>query len=159
MEDYSLLLEQILQQEQELQFDTFSNGTAIQVGSAILARAQNMGKLITIDIRMNGTVLFHAKMDNNGPGNDHWINRKINAVNHFGHCSYYVHVLLKSRNTTLQESAFVDPLEYAAEGGCFPLQLRSAGTVGTISVSGLAGEEDHEMIVAVLKQILKQEAR
>lgn len=158
MEDYTPLLEQILKQEQELQFSAFSNQTAIQVGSAILARAQSMDKQITVDIRKNGNVLFHAKMDENGPGNDRWITRKINVVNHFGHSSYYMNVLYKSWNTTIQENAFVDPMEYAAEGGCFPLLIRDAGAAGTISVSGLSGEEDHEMIVAVLEQIIKPQA-
>lgn len=152
MENYAPLLEQILKQEQDLQFSRFTNQTAIELGNAILARATSMGKLIVVDIRKNGQVLFHAKMDETGLSNDRWIARKANVVNHFGHCSYYMNVLYKSWNTTIQDNAFVDPMEYAAEGGCFPLLIRGVGAVGTISVSGLSGEEDHEMIVSVLEQ-------
>ncbi len=157
MEDYSSLLEQILRQEQDYQFTKFTNQTAIELGNAILERAHKLGKLIVVDIRKNGQVLFHAKMDETGLNNDRWIARKINVVNHFGHCSYYMNVLYKSWNTTIQDNAFVDPMEYAAEGGCFPVLIRNVGPVGTISVSGLSGEEDHEMIVAVLEQLLKSE--
>lgn len=156
MENYAPLLEQILKQEQDLQFSRFTNQTAIELGSAILARASSMGKLIVLDIRKNGQVLFHAKMDETGLSNDRWIERKANVVNHFGHCSYYMNVLYKSWNTTIQDNAFVDPMEYAAEGGCFPLLIRGVGPIGTISVSGLSGEEDHEMIVSVLEQFCNQ---
>ncbi|MEK5238326.1 heme-binding protein [Paenibacillus sp. FSL L8-0470] len=47
------------------------------------------------------------------------------------------------------------PLEYAAEGGCLPLLIRGVGPIGTISVSGLSGGEDHGMIDSVLEQFLK----
>ncbi|OKP86896.1 hypothetical protein A3844_12950 [Paenibacillus helianthi] len=157
LEDYTLLLEQLLQQERNLQFSTFTNQTAIRLGNAIVERAVAMDKLIVVDIRKNGQVLFHAKMNDTGPNNDRWIARKINTANHFGHYSYYMHVLYKSWNTTIQDNAFVDPMEYAAEGGCFPVYIRNAGQVGTISVSGLSGEEDHEMIVSVLEPFLKAE--
>lgn len=155
MEDYTSLLEQLLKQERELQFSKFSNQTAIALGNAIVDRALSMGKQIVVDIRKNDQVLFHAKMDETGPNNDRWIARKINVVHHFGHSSYYMNILYKSWNTTIQDNAFVDPMEYAAEGGCFPLSIRNAGMVGTISVSGLSGEEDHEMIVSVLEPFLK----
>lgn len=157
MEDYTALLEELKQQEQDLQFTKFTNGTAVEIGSAILARAASLGKLIVVDIRKNGTLLFHAKMDETGLGHDRWIERKINVVNHFGHSSYYMNVLYKSWNTTIQENAFVDPMEYAAEGGCFPLLIKDVGPIGTITVSGLSGEEDHEMIVSVLERLVKSE--
>ncbi|WP_249899494.1 heme-degrading domain-containing protein [Paenibacillus sp. PK3_47] len=155
MADYTALLERLLQQEQDLQFTKFTNGTAVQIGSAILERASGLGKQIVVDIRKNGTLLFHAKMDDTGLGHDRWIQRKINVVNHFGHSSYYMNVLYQSWNTTIQDNAFVDPMEYAAEGGCFPLLIRDVGPIGTISVSGLSGEEDHEMIVSVLEQLVQ----
>lgn len=158
MDDYTPLLEQLLRQEQELQFSKFSNETALQLGLAILERARKLDKKITVDIRLNGQLLFLAKMDGNGPENDRWITRKINTVQHFGHSSYYMHVLYKSWNTTLQDNAFVDPLHYAAEGGSFPLLIRGVGVVGTITVSGLTGVEDHEMVVNALEPLLRGES-
>jgi uncharacterized protein (UPF0303 family) len=155
VEDYTQLLEQILQDENDLQFVEFTNKTAIQLGNAILERAMNEEKLIVVDIRRNGHVLFHAKLEGTGPNNDRWIQRKINVANHFGHSSYYMHILYKSWNTTIQENAYVDPMEYAAEGGSFPIIVKNVGPIGTISVSGLPGEEDHGIIVTTLKGFLK----
>ncbi|WP_151736918.1 heme-degrading domain-containing protein [Paenibacillus tengchongensis] len=154
MEDYTALLNTLLLQEQELQFSEFSNNTAIELGQLILAKAFAVGKQITVDIRKNGMTLFHAKMNDNGLGHDRWITRKINVAHHFEHSSYYIHFLMKSWNTTIQDNAFIDPLNYAAEGGCFPLIVKGAGMIGTITVSGLEGHEDHEMVVASLKKLL-----
>lgn len=155
MEDYTQLLEQLLQQEKELQFSEFTNKTAYLVGAAITERALREGKLVAIDIRRNGQLLFHAKLDGTGPNNDQWIKRKINVANHFDHSSYYMHVLYKSLNTTIQENAYLDPIDYAAEGGSFPIVIKNVGSIGTISVSGLPGEDDHALIVSVLKDFLK----
>jgi uncharacterized protein (UPF0303 family) len=155
LENYEGLLAELLEQESELQFTSFSNQTAVQIGSAILAKAQNENKLIVVDIRKNGQLLFHAKMDGTGAGHDRWIERKNNVVKHFGHSSYYMHVLYKSWNTNIKDSEYLDPMEYATEGGSFPIIIKNAGPVGTITVSGLEGHMDHEMITTTLTKLLK----
>ena len=155
MEDYTQLLEELLQQESDFQFTQFSNQTALQLGNAIVHKAINEEKLIVVDIKRNGQLVFHAKLEGTGSNNDRWIERKINVVNHFGHSSYYMHVLYKSWNTTIQENAYLDPMEYAAEGGSFPILIKDVGPIGTITVSGLQGDEDHEMITAVLKDFFR----
>jgi uncharacterized protein (UPF0303 family) len=154
LEDYSKLLESLLQQEKDLQFAEFTNITAVLVGSAILKRAMEENKSIVVDIQRNGQPLFHGKLDGTTINNDQWIKRKNNVANHFGHSSYYMHVLLKSKQTTIQEDAYLDPIDYAAEGGAFPIIIKNVGPIGTISVSGLPGEEDHGIIVSVIKDFL-----
>ena len=47
--------------------------------------------------------------------------------------------------------ARLDPSEYAAHGGAFPLLVRGTGCVGTVAVSGLPQLEDHRLIVAALR--------
>ena len=44
--------------------------------------------------------------------------------------------------------------DYAAHGGSFPLNVASAGIVGTVTVSGLPQRLDHELVVEVLCQHL-----
>jgi uncharacterized protein (UPF0303 family) len=155
LEDYKELLEQLLQQESELQFVEFTNKTAVLVGSAILNRAMQENKFIVVDIKKNGQQLFHGKLDGTTINNDQWIQRKNNVANHFGHSSYYMHVLFKSKQTNIRDDSYLDPMDYAAEGGAFPIFIKNVGPIGTISVSGLPGEEDHGLIVSVLRDFLK----
>jgi uncharacterized protein (UPF0303 family) len=154
LEDYTELLERLLQQERDLQFAEFTNKTAVLIGIAILEKAMQENKFIVVDIKKNGQLLFHGKLDGTTLNNDQWIQRKNNVANHFGHSSYYMHVWLKSRQTTIQENAYLDPMDYAAEGGAFPIFIKNVGPIGTISVSGLPGEEDHGLIISVLQDFL-----
>jgi uncharacterized protein (UPF0303 family) len=132
----------------------FTNNTAVLVGSAILERAMQENKFIVVDIKKNAQLLFHGKLDGTTINNDQWIQRKNNVANHFGHSSYYMHVLLKSKQTNIRDDSYLDPMDYAAEGGAFPIFIKNVGPIGTISVSGLPGEEDHGLIVSVLRDFL-----
>jgi uncharacterized protein (UPF0303 family) len=48
-----------------------------------------------------------------------------------------------------------DPKDYAAHGGSFPIVVKGTGQVGTITVSGLAGVDDHALVVRALTWYLK----
>jgi uncharacterized protein (UPF0303 family) len=86
--------------------------------------------------------------------NDLWIRRKNNVVNHYGHSSLYVGAQFRSKGTTFEQSSRLDIAQYAAHGGAFPLIVRNVGVIGTVTVSGLPQEEDHLLIVEVLREFL-----
>jgi uncharacterized protein (UPF0303 family) len=153
LEQYTALLESLLQQENDLQFSEFTNNTAFQVGSKIVEKALRENKSIVVNIQRDGELLFYTKMNNTNRGNDEWVTRKNNTALHFKHSSYYMHVYLKSISSNV-EAHSLDPKDYAAEGGAFPLIIKNDGVVGTITVSGLPGEEDHAMITSVLYDYL-----
>ena len=48
----------------------------------------------------------------------------------------------------------LDPRDYTAHGGCFPIRVRGTGMVGTVTVSGLPQKEDHALVVETLGQVL-----
>ena len=54
----------------------------------------------------------------------------------------------------VKEKYLIPSSDYAAHGGAFPLIIRDVGVVGTITVSGLPQQEDHELVVTTLKQFL-----
>lgn len=157
MSKYTEQLEELLKQEQEIQFSSFSNDMAFAVGTALLEAAKSKGKPVTIDISRNGQQLFHFAMEGTSLDNEMWIKRKNNAVNRFGHSSFYMGISLQSKGQTMEEKYLISSSEYAAHGGAFPLIVRGVGVVGTITVSGLPQQEDHELVVTTLKQFLAGE--
>jgi uncharacterized protein (UPF0303 family) len=156
--EYAELLTELLQQEVEIQFKSFDNNMAFVVGLALLDTARNKGKGVTIDIARNGQQLFHYAMPGTSRDNDVWVQRKNNVVNRFGHSSYYMGISLKSKSQTIEEKYLISSSDFAAHGGAFPLTVRGVGVVGTITVSGLPQEEDHELVVTTLRKYLAQEA-
>ncbi len=154
--EYTELLTELLQQEEEIQFSGFNNDMAFAVGTALLDAARSKGKAVTIDIARNGQQLFHYAMQGTTRDNDVWVQRKNNVVNRFGHSSFYMGISLRSKGQTIEEKYLISSSEYAAHGGAFPLIIRDVGVVGTITVSGLPQEEDHELVVITLRKFLAE---
>lgn len=154
MEDYTALLAGLLRQEERLQFTEFTHDTAIAVGMRLVETARREGKGVTVDVCRNGQQLFHCALAGTSADNDAWIQRKNRVVNRFGHSSYYMGTYYRSKNSSIQESALLDPTEYAPHGGAFPVIVRGVGAIGTITVSGLPQQEDHALVVGVLAEYL-----
>jgi uncharacterized protein (UPF0303 family) len=148
------LLEQLLEQERELQFASFNEATAWQIGSQLVERAQREGLPIVIDIMRGTHQLFHASLSGTSPDNDEWVKRKARAVYRFGHCSLYMGELLKSRNQTIEKDYLIPESKIAPHGGSFPIIIKDTGIVGTITVSGLPPQDDHKTVVEAIRNYL-----
>ncbi len=144
-------LEELEAQEDELQFLSFTNDTAWELGNALVATAREGGLAVTIDISRGEQRLFHCALPGTAADNDEWIERKNRVVRRFGHSSYYMGV---KEGEGFAARFLLDEREFAAHGGAFPLIVRDVGVVGTITVSGLPQEEDHRLVVAVLRAFL-----
>ncbi len=147
-------LDQLLQEEQELQFTSFNETTAWQLGCQLVERAQKEGLPIVIDIMLAGRQLFHAALSGSAPDNDEWVKRKARAAIRFGHSSLYMGELLKSRGDSIEKSYLVPESEVAPHGGSFPVILRGTGVIGTITVSGLPPQDDHRVVVEAIRTYL-----
>lgn len=156
MVNIQLTLQEVQQQEHELQFTSFNNQTALDLGLLIVENAKQQNKKIVIDIIRHSQQLFHYAFDGTSLDNDRWITRKNRVVNHFGQSSLQMGLLLKSIGKDIKEVFFLDPTEYAPNGGAFPIIIQEVGVIGTITVSGLSGEEDHMMVVSAIQQYLKK---
>jgi uncharacterized protein (UPF0303 family) len=151
------ILKQLLQEEQELQFTKFNEDTAWQVGCHLVDRARKENLSVTIDITRGNHQLFHASLKGTSADNDDWIKRKIRLVSRFGHSSFYMRQLLKSKGKRIEEAYLIPESEYAPHGGCFPVIIKDTGLIGTITVSGLPQEEDHKLVVEAIRDYLAQE--
>ena len=156
MENYEDILSELKRHEEELQFTDFTNETALALGLSFVETAQKEQKAFTIDICRNGQQLFHYACPGTSSDNDAWVKRKNNVVNRYNHSSYYMGTLHRAQGTTFEEKSRLDPGEYAAHGGAFPVIVKNVGVVGTVTVSGLPQVEDHELVVRVLGEFLRK---
>ena len=151
------ILKQLLQEEQELQFGKFNEETAWQIGSQLVELSLSKGLAVTIDITRGQHQLFHVSLPGTSADNDEWIKRKVRLVYRFGHSSFYMGQLLKSKGKSIEQAYLISESEYAPHGGCFPVIVKGTGMVGTITVSGLPQEEDHRLVVQAIRNYLMHE--
>jgi uncharacterized protein (UPF0303 family) len=154
MENYAELLETLAQQEKELQFSAFDSDTALTLGLKVVELARRQGKSVTVNITVNSKVLFHHAMQGASADQADWIRRKNNVVARFGRCSFYIGIDHKHRGVAFEEIKYLDPVDYAANGGAFPIAIRNTGIIGTVTVSGMRQAEDHAMVVEALRAVL-----
>ena len=157
-DDVQQIVADIEHQERELQFDSFDEDDAWRLGCLITDMARARRLPVAVDILRNGHQLFHAALPGATADNDAWIHRKAATVNRFAASSLLVALRMESSGTALDESFGVDPLEYAAAGGSFPLRIRRVGVVGAITVSGLPQLEDHALVVEAIQAFLVGDA-
>lgn len=151
--DYTL--ESLLVQEASLALDHFSNDDAWALGSALVALARSRRLPIAVSIVRGGQRLFHYAAPGTTHDNDLWLERKLATVLHFGHSSLYVERKLLEQGSSLQGKYGLDPAAYVAAGGAFPLVIAGTGLVGGAAVSGLKGEEDHDLVVEALREFAR----
>jgi uncharacterized protein (UPF0303 family) len=147
-------LEKIVLQERRLQFKHFDSEMAWALGTALKAAAEKRQVAVAIDIQFHGQPLFSYAMPGTTPDNWDWIRRKRNVVMRYHRSSYAIGLRHERARTTLQGATGLDPKDYSAHGGCFPILLVGTGCVGTITVSGLPQRDDHSLVVSVLQDYL-----
>ncbi len=145
------LLATLLEQEARLQLDAFDLDAGWALGHQVVQAARDQQLGVTVSVRWGRQRVFHAALPGTSADNDRWLERKRRVVEHFGHSSFYVGTLFRSQGRDFATSSGLDPLRYAAHGSAVPLQIRGAGTVGSIGVSGLAQALDHAFVVQQLE--------
>jgi uncharacterized protein (UPF0303 family) len=153
-----LTLDELAAQEADLRFDRFDYDDAWRLGSMLVETARARALPIAIDITRGGQQLFHAALAGSTPDNDAWIQRKIRSVLRFGRSSMYLSLQRSLDGRSLAEVSFVDPHEFAAAGGCFPIHVKGCGIVGTVTVSGLPQVDDHRLVVETIRAFLTPSA-
>jgi uncharacterized protein (UPF0303 family) len=138
-----------------LQLSRFTNDDAIALGMLVVETARREGHRITVDIRRGGQQLFHAALPGTSADNDGWIDRKVRVAERFGRASLLVRHDLELKEERVNPSLGLDPLVYAVAGGAVPLVVRDVGPVGTLTVSGLPQEDDHDLVVRALHAFLE----
>ncbi|RAK97369.1 DUF967 domain protein [Aspergillus ibericus CBS 121593] len=169
-----------LESSPSLLFPTFTSTTAYTLGQALRTRilslppAQRKPALISISLSGFPTphIVFQCATE---PGtvadNEEWVRRKRNTVLRWGVSSWLMRNKMLSSGVDSKgvEAGFVRKFalvssggggvadDYAIHGGGFPVRVRGVdGVVGVIVVSGLKQEDDHQVIVEVVKEFIAQ---
>ena len=146
-------LERVSLQERELQLTRMDEQMAWEIGTRLRAMAEERGLAIVVDVRRFGQPLFYTALKGTTPDNVSWVHRKSNVVARFHRSPYGVGLTMKSKNDSLEARGL--PInEYASHGGSFPLAVKDAGIVGSVTVSGLPQRADHELVVEALCALL-----
>jgi len=147
-------LERIASQERELHLPRLDAQVAWDLGTRIRTLATERGLSLVIDVRRFGQPLFYAALDGTTPDNAEWARRKSNVVARFHRSSYAIGFKMRSKKETLEAHQGLPLVDYATDGGSFPLAVVGAGVVGSATVSGLPERFDHELVVEALCALL-----
>ncbi|MFD3919910.1 heme-degrading domain-containing protein [Streptomyces sp. NPDC058595] len=141
-------------QEARLVLPHFGYDDAWALGGLLVELSREREAPVAIDIRRGGQQLFHCALPGSSVDNDAWIDRKRRVVERYGASSFLVGSRFRAKGSTFEDSSRLDPDLYAAHGGSFPIIVRGAGVIGTVTVSGLPQEEDHALVVEALERTL-----
>jgi uncharacterized protein (UPF0303 family) len=144
-------LQELAAEEDELQFESFDNGTAISLGSHLVDTALRDRLPVAVTVRRGGQVLFQAGLPGSTPDNDAWLDRKCRVVERFHRSSLRLKVSHTDPAVTVAQAYQLDPALFAPHGGAFPVIVRGVGVVGVVAASGLPDVEDHEFVVGALR--------
>lgn len=142
-------------QEQSLQFQSFTEQEAWNLGEAMRGAAMAKKYPFVIDIRSGGRKLFYTALPGSVPENENWVQRKINIVMAKHKSSYHIGRELAQNGKTLDQALGFNPIDIAPHGGCFPIIIKNVGVVGTITVSGIPQRDDHNFVIEHICAFLK----
>ena len=107
-------LSSVLQMQEEiLQFSSFTNADAWELGNLIVAEAAKRGAAVLVRIRLNnGYTVFQYGMDGTNLYHEQWLTRKENTVRLTEKSSLRMYMDLRERGESLADR-FLDEKEYA----------------------------------------------
>jgi uncharacterized protein (UPF0303 family) len=151
LDRYIAILEK---QEELLQFSHFTRKDAWDLGNIFVSEIFEKNYPLTCSIRLNnGLIVFQYAPEGTNPDNNYWMTRKTNLVRDKDASSLLTTLRWKKKGETLAGQG-LDPTEYVACGGGFPIRVRGAGSVGAALVSGLPHLQDHDILVTCISRYL-----
>ncbi|MBO0610985.1 heme-degrading domain-containing protein [Myceligenerans salitolerans] len=157
-DDAQTAIAEVTEQETELVLGTFTHDDAWRLGTRLIQLATERDLPVTIDIRKGTQQVFHAARPGTTPDNDSWVERKVRVVYRFGASSYLVGLRERAKGRDFNATHELPLQEYAAHGGAFPVRVAGVGVVGVVTVSGLAQQDDHALVVEALRELVAAQA-
>jgi len=137
--------EEILNQEQATAVIHFGNNDLNQFVDILQNVAQSNYENVAVLIKINNRPIFFHAGKNTTNENNVWIKKKENTVDTFDHSSLFEKALFENNPLDFYESNGLSPKDYALAGGGLPIIVQNSGIIGSLIISGLTDEEDHEL--------------
>lgn len=144
-------MKECLALEKKYQFDSFNADIAFEIGKYGVEYCKANDLQICIDIYAFDKILFHYSSDACSPNNEDFLMKKRNAVLYFQHSTKFLNIKNKDDQSVLQSKYGLSLDKYCITTGGFPIGIKGSSVVGAICVSGLAPEEDHNVVMEMLK--------
>lgn len=100
---------------------------------------------VCVLIKLNHRVIFFHAGQHTTNENNIWIGKKERAVDLFDHSSLYEKYLNKDHEDQFFKDSGLSPKDIAIVGGGLPLIITGTGIVGSLIISGLTDEGDHDL--------------
>ena len=139
----------IEEQERVLRFRSIDLDTIYRVCCRAVERLKSMKAPCYIRAVVNKTVVFAQCLEGASCNNEEWAKRKAALCERYWMSSLHAARNLEKKGQTL-ETCGMNSTEYGLSGGSFPILLESGLCIGSITVSGLKGEEDHQIVVSAI---------
>jgi len=144
----------LLVQEQVLLLPDLGIENALIIGEIAKDFGIERGLPITVEVRIDDWVIFHASLPGSNQDNQSWIDRKARVVSLKHHSTLYERVSAQERMVNWFEENKLSEQYFAIHGGGLPLITKDKGFVGVLLISGLPQVEDHLLGVEVLTEFL-----
>jgi uncharacterized protein (UPF0303 family) len=155
----SLQLESISRIDASLVFEHFTTNDAWELGSALRNRLMTFPIPVVINISLanqNQTLFHTCTHPGVMPDNDSWVSRKRKTVLRWGCSTWYMHCKFGGDEVAFREKYGLGNSagDYAIHGGGVPIRVTGVeGVVAVVVVSGLKQDEDHGVIVEVIREL------
>lgn len=150
------LLELALEQEQTYMFPAFDRDDVWELGCDLVESCKEYDGPLGVEVDIAGMMVFRYYPD--GIVKDHgvWLQRKRHTVQLLQKSSLRVSLELKLAGQTMEQDLKLDPEQYAACGGGFPLRMKDGTIFGFVGVSGLADTIDHAALIGGLERFFRR---
>lgn len=149
------LYEKCLEQELKLQFRTVTQEEMLRLGLTIVENNKKFEGPLAVLIKINEKEIFSYYPDGTGEFHKKWLNRKANMVHMREMSTLRAFLELEKVQEDLQRDWLLNPDEYAACGGGFPIRLENGCVIGSVCVSGLPHLSDHRAVVEGIELYLE----
>lgn len=143
----------IEEQEANLRFKDLDLAVITKVCDEAVSILERLKAPCYIRAAVNGTVVYARCLNGASLNNQEWARRKAALCERYWISSLHVVHNMTAGGKTL-ESCGMSASDYGFSGGSFPILLPSGICVGSVTVSGLKGEEDHQVVATAMAHVL-----